>query len=83
MLLILALPLGWYIKQIMQNNIPKGVRFLQPVEKLFYKIIGPVSQKEMTAKRYIFSVLSLSLFFAHFTDWSVNDTRMVAGRKYS
>ena len=61
-LLILALPLGWYIKQIMQNNIPKGVRFLQPVEKLFYKIIGPVSQKEMTAKRYIFSVLSLSLF---------------------
>lgn len=62
MLLILALPLGWYIKQIMQNNIPKGVRFLQPVEKLFYKIIGPVSQKEMTAKRYIFSVLSLSLF---------------------
>lgn len=61
-LLILALPLGWYIKQIMQNNIPKCVRFLQPVEKLFYKIIGPVSQKEMTAKRYIFSVLSLSLF---------------------
>lgn len=35
---------------------------MQPVEKLFYKIIGPVSQKEMTAKRYIFSVLSLSLF---------------------
>lgn len=61
-LLILALPLGWYIKEIMQGRVPRGVRFLRPVERLFYKVIGPISQKEMTAKRYLLNVLMLGLF---------------------
>ena len=52
-LLILALPLGWYIKQIMQNNIPKGVRFLQPVEKLFYKIIKNGCREEIQLKIFL------------------------------
>ena len=60
-LLALALPLGWYIKEIMQGKIPKGVRFLQPLERLFYKVIGPISKKEMSAKRYGASVLLLSI----------------------
>lgn len=33
LLLTLALPLGWYIKEIMQGRVPRGVRFLQPVER--------------------------------------------------
>lgn len=61
-LLLLAVPLGWYIKEIMQGEIPKGVRFLQPVERLFYKAIGPISKKEMSAKRYALNVLLLSFF---------------------
>ena len=61
-LLGLALPLGWYIKEIMQGKIPKGVRFLRPVEELFYKVIGSISKKEMSAKRYAMNVVMLSLF---------------------
>lgn len=59
-LLVLALPLGWYIKEIMQGNTPRGVRFLQPLEKFFYKVIGPISKKEMSAKRYALNVILLS-----------------------
>lgn len=61
-LLTLALPLGWYIKEIMQGRVPRGVRFLQPVERLFYKVIGPISKKEMSAKRYALNVIVLSIF---------------------
>lgn len=61
-LLVLAIPLGWYIKEIMQGKIPKGIRFLQPIEDLFYRVIGPISKKEMSAKRYAFSVLILGFF---------------------
>ncbi|WP_270607741.1 potassium-transporting ATPase subunit KdpA [Enterococcus thailandicus] len=59
-LLLLAIPLGWYIKEIMQSRVPRGVRFLRPLERLFYKVIGSASKKEMSAKRYIFTVLLLS-----------------------
>ena len=61
-LLLLAVPLGWYIKEIMQGVIPKGVRFLQPIERMFYKVIGPISKKEMSAKRYAMTILFLSFF---------------------
>ncbi|WP_367378791.1 potassium-transporting ATPase subunit KdpA [Enterococcus gilvus] len=61
-LLLLAVPLGWYIKEIMQGAIPKGVRFLQPIERMFYKVIGPISKKEMSAKRYAMTILLLSFF---------------------
>lgn len=61
-LLLLALPLGWYMKEIMQGRVPKAVRFIQPVERLFYKVIGPISKKEMSAKRYMLSVMMLSIF---------------------
>ncbi|MBV7392038.1 potassium-transporting ATPase subunit KdpA [Enterococcus sp. ALS3] len=61
-LLILAVPLGWYIKEILQGKIPRFARFLRPLENLTYKIIGPTSQKEMSAKGYLFNLLSLSFF---------------------
>ncbi|MGG5318951.1 potassium-transporting ATPase subunit KdpA [Enterococcus sp. AZ072] len=59
-LLAAALPLGWYIKEVMQGKIPRYVRFLQPLERLFYKVIGPVSKKEMRGKTYFVHVLLLS-----------------------
>lgn len=58
----LAIPLGWYIKEILQGNIPKYMRFLQPVERLFYRIIGPASRQTMKAKQYLVSILTASLF---------------------
>lgn len=60
-LLAAAVPLGWYIQKVMQGNIPRYVRFLQPVERLFYKVIGPVSKKEMRGKTYFLHVLLLSV----------------------
>lgn len=61
-LIILAVPLGWYIKEVMQGKLPRGARFLQPVESFFYKAIGPLSKKEMTARRYALNVIVLSIF---------------------
>ncbi|WP_265458078.1 potassium-transporting ATPase subunit KdpA [Enterococcus sp. HY326] len=58
----LAIPLGWYIKEILQGNIPKYMRFLQPVERFFYRIIGPASRHTMKAKQYLVSILMVSLF---------------------
>ena len=61
-LLAAAVPLGWYIKEIMQGKTPRFVRFIQPIERLTYRVIGSVSNKEMTPKTYLFSVLAVSVF---------------------
>lgn len=58
-LLLLAIPLGWYIKEIMQGKVPRFAGFLQPLEKAVYKLIGVDSQKQMSAKRYLASILVL------------------------
>lgn len=42
-LLLLAVPLGWYIREIMQGNILRYVSFLKLIERGFYKVIGSVS----------------------------------------
>lgn len=59
-LVVLALPLGWYCKQVMEGKIPKWFRFLVPLEKATYKIIGVNSHIGMNAKKYLKSVLSVS-----------------------
>lgn len=60
-LLLLAVPLGWYIKEIMQGNIPRYASFLKPIERGFYKVIGSVSQGKMSAKRYLSNALILGV----------------------
>ena len=60
-LILISIPLGWYIKETMQGKIPKYVRFLQPLENGVYKILGSVSQNNMSAKRYLLSILILSI----------------------
>ena len=60
-LILISIPLGWYIKETMQGKIPKYMRFLQPLENGVYKIIGSVSQNNMSAKRYLLSILLLSI----------------------
>lgn len=61
-LLLLAIPLGKYISEILQGRIPKYVRFLQPIEKLIYKGIGSAATGTMSARKYLFSILFLSFF---------------------
>lgn len=61
-LLLIAVPLGWYIKEVMQGAIPRYAMCLQPLEKGFYKVIGPASRVRMSAKRYVSNVLLLSAF---------------------
>ena len=78
-LLALALPLGWYIKEIMQGKIPKGVRFLQPLERLFYKVIGPISKKEMS-KALRSKCFTIKYFINHIVDRHFNDTTLYAWR---
>ena len=60
-LLILAAPLGFYIKMIMTGETPRFVRFIQPIERGFYRLIGSESQRKMSAKRYLISVLGLGI----------------------
>lgn len=60
-LILISIPLGWYIKETMQGKIPKYMRFLQPLENGVYKIIGSVSQNNMSAKSYLLSILILSI----------------------
>lgn len=60
-LLLLAIPLGKYISEILQGKTPKFVKFLEPVEKLIYKGIGKSSTEKMTAKKYVISVMSLTI----------------------
>ena len=46
-LLILAAPLGFYIKMIMTGETPRFVRFIQPIERGFYRLIGSESQRKV------------------------------------
>ncbi|WP_297079257.1 potassium-transporting ATPase subunit KdpA [uncultured Enterococcus sp.] len=59
-LVLLSIPLGWYIKKIMQGEIPKWMIWLRPLERLSYRMIGSAAKGEMSAKNYLFAVLSFS-----------------------
>ena len=61
-LFILAIPLGKYISQVMNGEIPKYVKFLKPIENLIYRIMGKTATVDMTSKKYAFSVIIFSVF---------------------
>lgn len=65
-LLLLSIPLGWYIKRVMQGDIPKWIRWLRPLERMCYRMIGPAAEGEMSAKKYVIAILSLSGCFLIF-----------------
>lgn len=60
-LLALAIPLGFYITNVMTGKKTILSKLLQPVEAKIYQFLGKEAQKEMTAKQYALSVMSLSL----------------------
>jgi K+-transporting ATPase ATPase A chain len=58
--LILAQGLGYYIYRIASGNIPRGLRFLAPIERAIYRLLGvhlSVSQKWAS---YALSLLALT-----------------------
>lgn len=60
-LIILAIPVGAYIKKVMNGEKTFLSRMLVPCEKAVYKIMHIDSQEEMTWKKYTVSVLAFSL----------------------
>ncbi|MEB0139911.1 MULTISPECIES: potassium-transporting ATPase subunit KdpA [unclassified Undibacterium] len=60
-LTILAVPLGRYIKQVMQGERNLLTRLLQPLERLLYRLGGIRAEEEMSWKQYAIAVLAFNL----------------------
>ncbi|MEG1886886.1 MAG: potassium-transporting ATPase subunit KdpA [Oscillospiraceae bacterium] len=59
-LVVLAIPLGAYIKKVMHGEKTFLSRALIPCEKAVYKLMKIKSDEQMTAKRYALSVILFS-----------------------
>lgn len=59
-LIVLAIPLGSYIKKVMDGEKVFLTKVLAPCEKLIYKIMRVDSQEEMSWKKYAVSILIFS-----------------------
>lgn len=62
LLLVIAYLLGGLIEPLIFGEVPRPLRFLAPLERGTYHLIGSVSQHEMSAKRYLLSVVFLEMF---------------------
>ena len=60
-LVALAVPLGFYIKRVMEGEKTFLSRILTPCEKGVYKLMRIKSDEQMTWKKYLVSVLSFSV----------------------
>jgi potassium-transporting ATPase potassium-binding subunit len=60
-LLALAKPLGWYMAQVYEGKLPTFVRWMAPVENLFYRLCGVDSKQEMRWTRYASAMLWFAL----------------------
>jgi K+-transporting ATPase ATPase A chain len=60
-LIALAKPLGWYMAQIYEGKLPVFVRWVAPIENLFYRLCGVDSKQEMRWTQYAMGVLWFSL----------------------
>jgi len=60
-LIVVSIPLGLYIANVMDGQKVFLTRFLTPIETLIYRLMGIDKENEMTAKEYAVSVLLFSL----------------------
>ena len=60
-LLALAKPVGWYMARIYEGKLPAFVRWMAPLENLFYRLCGVDSKKEMRWTQYALAMLWFSL----------------------
>lgn len=61
-LLALGIPLGFYTYRVMTGQKVFMTRIIAPVEGWIYRFIGKPAKQEMTAKKYIGSIVAFSLF---------------------
>ncbi|MBI1826096.1 MAG: potassium-transporting ATPase subunit KdpA [Planctomycetes bacterium] len=60
-LILCAKPLGSYMAAVYEGATPRAVRWLQPVERLLYRLAGIRSDEEMNWKRYALAMLYFHL----------------------
>jgi K+-transporting ATPase ATPase A chain len=58
--LLLVKPVGTFMARVYEGDIPRFVRWLSPLEKLIYRLIGVNPQEEMTWKRYAGAFLTFN-----------------------
>jgi K+-transporting ATPase ATPase A chain len=60
-IIALAKPLGWYMAQVYEGKLPVFVRWIAPVENIFYRLCGVDSKQEMRWTRYALAMLWFAL----------------------
>ena len=60
-LLVFAKPMGYYMARVYEGKLPVFVRWMQPVENIFYRLCGVDSKQEMRWTRYAMATLWFSL----------------------
>ncbi|MEJ1958216.1 MAG: potassium-transporting ATPase subunit KdpA [Nitrosomonadales bacterium] len=60
-LLALTKPLGWYMARVYEGNLPVFVRWIVPLENIFYRLCGVDSKDEMRWTRYALAMLWFAL----------------------
>jgi K+-transporting ATPase ATPase A chain len=60
-LLALAKPVGYYMARIYEGKLPAFVRWMAPIENLFYRLCGVDSKQEMRWTQYALAMLWFSL----------------------
>ena len=60
-LIALAKPLGWYMARVYEGELPTFVRWMVPIENLFYRLCGVDSKQEMCWTRYALAMLWFAL----------------------
>ncbi len=60
-LLVCAFPLGLFMARVYRGDVPKPFAFLNPIERLIYRLCGLRADDQMTWKQYAMSVMWLSI----------------------
>ena len=60
-IIALAKPLGWYMARVYEGKLPAFVRWMAPIENLFYRLCGVDSKQEMRWTRYALAMLWFAL----------------------
>ncbi|HTN93785.1 MAG TPA: potassium-transporting ATPase subunit KdpA, partial [Gallionella sp.] len=60
-LIALAKPLGWYMARVYEGKLPAFVRWMAPIENIFYRLCGVDSKEEMRWTRYAMAMLWFAL----------------------
>ena len=60
-LIALAKPLGWYMARVYEGKLPMFVRWIAPLENIFYRLCGVDSKDEMRWTRYALAMLWFAL----------------------